>query len=167
MFHTSSNILLEPKNKLFQNINDIYILLREMSRGFFIYFFLYSLFFIYLGVSFSFLLCCCCEKRTDRSAELFYILSSDIEFACKCTIMESTQKGGCSRVVMSVRKKSEKREENEDRRDDNEEQWGETGRNGDNVCHWDTLSPLYLSNLNTAQSKRENPSRHCTLPAPR
>lgn len=36
--------------------------------------------------------------------------------------VEGTQKGGCSRVVMSVRKKSEKREESRDRWNDNEEQ---------------------------------------------
>lgn len=51
MVHSGSHILFESRNKLFQNIDDIhiYILSGEKCRE---NFFLYSLFFIYLGVLF-------------------------------------------------------------------------------------------------------------------
>lgn len=93
-----------------------------MSREFFSLFLILYLFRCSLS-SVRFFSFCCCEKGVDRSAELFYILSSDIEFACKCTIMRRKYTEGRMFSGGNVgTEKSEKREESRDKGSDNEEQ---------------------------------------------
>lgn len=81
-------------------------------------------------------------RRGGRDArELFYILSSDIEFACKCMIMRGNRgEGRFSRVGEGSGEMRGYRRENErgEKRGENEERKGGVERKRDNVCYWDT-----------------------------
>lgn len=79
--------LLDSGNKLFEHIDDVFSRGRKCEYSLFRHSYLRSLDF------FSFR---CREERAGKGAELFYILSSDIEFACKCTIMRGKRSEGRS-----------------------------------------------------------------------